>query len=137
MVEGLLAHVLLARWSEPVAWLWTGLTALGVLWLLAYGRALATRPVTVTPCRLYLRSGLHWTGSTPLGNVIRAREYSAQEDRGLPSIAIDVVPNVVLTFRRPVRLLGMYWGTREVEGVALHVDDPEGFLGALASRASP
>ncbi|MPY65226.1 hypothetical protein F8S09_00765 [Deinococcus sp. SDU3-2] len=130
-VEGLLAHVLLERWNTAAAWIWTGLNGLGLLWLLAYGRALATRPVTVGRRRLYLRSGLHWTGSTPLANVEEAVPYDAERDAGAPCIAIDVKSNVTLRFAQPVRLYGVYLTEREVERVALHLDDPAAFLKAL------
>lgn len=130
-VEGLLAHVLLERWSPTAAWVWTGLNGLGLLWLLAYGRALAVRPVTVGRRRLYLRSGLHWTGSTPLANVEEAVPYNAGRDAEALCIAIDVKPNVTLRFARPLGLYGVYLTQREVGHVALHLDEPDAFLEAL------
>ncbi|MCP2015730.1 hypothetical protein L1280_002906 [Deinococcus sp. HSC-46F16] len=130
-VEGLLAHVLLERWNPTAAWVWTGLNVAGLLWLLAYGRALATRPVTVGRRRLYLRSGLHWTGSTALANLEEAAPYGAGEDADALCIAIDVRPNVTLRFTEPVRLYGVYLTEREVRQVTLHLDDPAAFLRAL------
>lgn len=137
LVEGLLAHVLLARWNEAAAWVWTGLNAVGLLWLLAYGRALTLRPVTVGRRRLYLRSGLHWTGSTPLVNLTAARPFDAERDGEVLSLAIDNPANVTLAFRQPVRLLGLYWVEREVTAVALHVDDPRAFLQVLPHDLQP
>ncbi|MFC4424827.1 hypothetical protein [Deinococcus navajonensis] len=129
-VEGMLAHVLLAQWNDVAAWIWTGLNGIGLLWLLAYGRALATRPVTVSARRLYLRSGLHWTGSTPLSNLVEARPFQAEDTDAL-NIAIDVKPNVTLTFSAPVQLSGVYLTERRTQVVALHVDDPRAFVKAL------
>lgn len=131
VVEGLLAHVLLERWNVTAAWVWTGLNVLGMIWLLAYGRALSVRPLTLTHRRLYLRSGLHWTGSTPRANVRSADRYSPERDAAALNIAVDVKPNVTLRFVAPVRLLGVYWKEEEVDRVALHVDDPDAFLEAL------
>lgn len=136
VVEGLLVHVLVERWSLPAAWVLSGLTALGMLWMLAYGRALATRPVTVSHRRLYLRSGLHWTASTPLANLAGACAYNAETDQDASKIAIDVKPNVTLTFTQPVRLLGLYWFEKETSKIALHVDDARGFLAALPNTLS-
>ena len=130
-MEGLPAHVLLERWNVTAAWVWTGLNVLGMIWLLAYGRALSVRPLTLTHRRLYLRSGLHWTGSTPRANVRSADRYSPERDAAALNIAVDVKPNVTLRFVAPVRLLGVYWKEEEVDRVALHVDDPDAFLEAL------
>lgn len=81
--------------------------------------------------RLYLRSGLHWTGSTPLANVKNALAYDQQRDADTLKIAIDVKPNLTLEFIAPVRMLGLYWVEKEVTSVALHVDDPGAFLASL------
>ncbi|MDO4246014.1 MAG: hypothetical protein Q4C89_08330 [Deinococcus sp.] len=131
VVEGLLSHVLLERWQPLVAWVWTALNVLGLVWLLAYGRALSTRPVTLTHRRLYLRSGLHWTASTPRANVHQARPYSPELDQDALNIAIDVRPNVTLECIVPLRVLGMYWVERETAKVALHLDNPAAFMEAL------
>ncbi len=138
VVEGLLTHTLLARWHPLAAWAWTGVEVTGLLWLLAYGRALATRPVTLTAGRLYLRSGLHWTGSVPLDRVTGARPHDPARDAEVLNIAIDVKPNVTLHFAAPQRVQGVYWAEREVRAVTLHVDDPQAFLAALEeARAAP
>lgn len=134
LVEGLLAHVLLARWNESAAWGWTALEVTGAIWLLAYARALSLRPVTVGERRLYLRSGLHWTGSTPLANVTGAAPYCLETDGDALSIAIDVKPNVTLTFAEPVRLWGLFGSEREARRVSLHLDEPGDFMAACQAK---
>ena len=133
LVEGLLAHVLLARWNEALAWGWTALEGLGAVWLLAYARALSLRPVTVGR-RLYLRSGLHWTGSTPLTNVIGADAFCPETDGDALNIAIDARPNVTLTFAQPVRLWGLLGSEREARRVSLHLDDPGDFMATCRAK---
>lgn len=131
VVEGMLSHVLLERWNHTVAWVWTGLNAFGLVWMLAYGRALRTRPITVTHRRLYLRSGLHWTGSTPVANVRSVLPYDKERDSDAQNIAIDVKPNLTLEFISPVQLYGIYLAERQPLKIALHVDDPKAFTAAL------
>lgn len=133
LVEGLLAHVLLARWNEAAAWGWTALEALGTVWLLAYARALSLRPVTVGR-RLYLRSGLHWTGSTPLANVTQAAPFCPATDGDALNIAIDARPNVTLTFAEPVRLWGLLGSERGARRVSLHLDEPGDFMAACQAK---
>lgn len=136
LVEGLLAHTLLRQWNEAAAWIWTGAELLGLLWLLAYGRALAVRPVTVGQRRLYLRSGLRWTASTPLANVTGVRRFDSGRDAQIQSIAVDVTPNVVLNFTAPVRLYGLYHQEWMVREIALHVDDLQPFMVAVQPARS-
>lgn len=136
LVEGLFAHTLLGRWNEVAAWVWTGVEMLGLLWLLAYGRALAIRPVTVGDRRLYLRSGLRWTASTPLANVAEVRRFDPAQDAQVQSIAVDVKPNLILSFTAPVRLYGLYQQEMSAHDIALHVDDPQAFTAALPASKS-
>lgn len=131
VVEGMLSHVLLERWNHLAAWIWTGLNAFGLVWLLAYGRALNTRPITITHRRLYLRSGLHWTGSTPTANVRHIQPYHKEDDADAVNIAVDVKPNLTLEFITPVQLHGIYLTERQPTKIALHVDDPKAFTAAL------
>ncbi|GAA5501316.1 hypothetical protein Dxin01_01048 [Deinococcus xinjiangensis] len=131
VMEGLPVHVLLERWNPLFAWVWSGLTLLGLLWMLAFGRALATRPISLSPRRLYLRSGLQWTGSTPRKNVQSVRPFDPVQDADILRLCMDVKPNLTLTFAQPVRFLGVYWVEREVAQVALHLDDPAVFTAAL------
>jgi len=119
VVEGVLTHVLLAPRFPALAWVLTVLSALGALWFTAFGRALATRPVTVGARRVYLRSGLRWTLSVPRADVLEARPY----DASLHALTVGNPPNVTLVFRTPVRLLGVYGAQRSVQGVTLHLDD--------------
>lgn len=133
VLEGLLLHTVLARWSDAVAWGITTLHGLSVLWLLAYARALTLRPVTVGR-RLYLRAGLHWTGSTPPSNVRAAFPHDPATDSDAVNIAVGMKPNVTLTFASPTALLGLVGSERQVRRVSLHLDDPEAFAAALNAR---
>lgn len=130
VLEGLVVHALLARWSDAAAWGVTALHVLSALWLLAYARALAVRPVTVGR-RLYLRAGLHWTGSTPLANVQAASPHDPAADADALCIALGVRPNTTLTFGEPVRLLGLAGSERVATRVSLYLDDPGAFAAAL------
>lgn len=138
VLEGLVVHALLARWSDAAAWGVTALHVLSALWLLAYARALACRPVTVGSGtvgeRLYLRAGLHWTGSTPLANVQAASPHDPAADADALCIALGVRPNTTLTFAEPVRLLGLVGSERVATRVSLHLDDPGAFAAALHAR---
>ncbi|WP_225429953.1 hypothetical protein [Deinococcus detaillensis] len=131
LVEGWLSHLLLSHWNLTAAWLWTNLNIMVAVWLLAYGRALALRPVTISQRRLYLRSGLHWTLSVPRSEMLEASLLTAQDTEAF-NLAIDNPPNVRLTFRRPLTLLGIYGTERQVSAVKLHLDDPKMFLTCLA-----
>lgn len=91
VMESLPVHFILVQRSHNAALVHLGANLLGVALVVAYGRALGTRPVTVGRRRLYLRSGLHWTASTPRVNVAEARPVSP-EDAGLHSLAVGTRP---------------------------------------------
>lgn len=133
-VEGWLSHLLLSRADDGVAWGWTGLNIYGAVWLLAYGRALAVRPVTLSGARLYLRSGLRWTLSVPRSEVLEVSLLTPQHADAF-NLAIDNPPNVYLRFRRPATLLGLYGSERQVSAIRLHLDQPREFVREFSGLA--
>lgn len=138
VMESLPVHFLLVERFHTAALWHLGLNAVSTVWLFAYARALTTRPVTVSYRRLYLRTGLHWTASTPVANVQEARPHDPAQDADTLNLARDLlsqpVLNVTLIFARPVTVHGLFGKTLETSRVCLHLDDPKAFLAALGGH---
>lgn len=136
VVELVVAHLLLHGWSPRAAWIASVPSALGVLWLVGFTRAIVLRPVLVEPGRVVARGGVQWTVELPLPLVaradtgrVRAPHRRAPEHLQLAGLG---TPTALLTLREPVTARGAYGRERVVRTIALTVDDPADFRVALA-----
>lgn len=130
-------HLLLSRWSPAAAWVLTGLTLYGVVFLLADYHAMRHRPLRIEDGELRLTVGLRWRLRLPLAEILEARVSGADPGPRQGLLAAAVLRgrhNVLLTLHRSHRAVGFYGLTRECERLALTVDDPEAFVRALGER---
>ena len=128
VMEALLVHLVVVRYSLAAAWILTALSAYGCVWLVALARSFALRPILVTPKELLLRSGMMWTLSVPRSALAALEPAGAPCELRLP---VAGEPNLVLRFHQPLLARGMYGITRPVTTLALALDDREAFQRAL------
>jgi len=127
-IEAALVHLVVMRWSVTAAWVLTGLSVYGMVWLIAAARAFVMLPVLVHAGELVARGGMIWTVRVPLETIRAVESGAGQCDLKLPLAA---EPNVVLRLAGPVTAHGMYGMTRRISSLALAVDDRNGFARAL------
>jgi hypothetical protein len=126
-VEAIVVHVVLRHWSRGLAWSITGLSGYATVWMVAVARSLALRPILLSDGELTVRCGILWSLRVPRSEIARVRRGEAD---GLFHLPPASQANVVLEFLRPVTARSLYGLKRQVNGVALALDDPEGFLSA-------
>lgn len=140
LIEMAAAHLVLGHWFPRAAWLLTVPSLYGLLLLLAHGRAVRLRPVTVSAHGLTVRVGLAWRTAIP-----RAQLAAVVKISGAPTTASDCLnaarplltpPNVLLTFARPQLVLGPYGLRRTVCQLAIYVDEPAALQQIVAVPAS-
>jgi hypothetical protein len=131
-VETVVLHLLLARASVTFAWILTGLSIYGALWIAADLHLLRRIPHTVDGDTLRLRFGIRWRGDVPLGAITRASLCSA-----VPADALRLTllgANVLIETDRPIRFVGPYGLHRTTSTIALTLDQPEAFLAAITQQ---
>jgi hypothetical protein len=133
------AHFLVtAWWGRGAAWVLTGLSLYGLLWLLGFYQAVRLRPVTVGPDSLRVRVGLRWNILVPLSQI----EDVLQSVPGQPPpTAADYLravalgePQFIIKLREPLTARGLYGSSRRVRALGVAVDDPAAFKDALTAR---
>ena len=102
-----------------------------LLWLFGDLRAMKLRPITVRDGILHLRIGLKWEADIPLAQIASAELTTRVEGRKL---AVIGSPNLVLHFRRPQELHGLFGIRRTGSAVSLQVDDPDALLRAIGTN---
>lgn len=139
-IEIIPVHLLLDRWTPVAAWIVTGLSIYGAVWLLADFQAFRRRPIRIEPDALYLRVGLRFEAVVPRADVLSLETTGSDEELEDSTLKLKVLgpPNMRLRTRRPVEVSGMYGLGRSSDDIAFTLDEPQRFLEAWsASNPTP
>lgn len=136
VLETVALHLIVERWSLAVAWVLTALSVYSALWLIGDFHAMRLHPIVLDGTRLHLRQGLRWRAVVPLDAIaeIRGPVRAKKKSDGYLSFALAGDPQLVLVFKQPVTLDGLFGMQRQVTQVGLWLDDPAGFRAALGVR---
>ncbi len=139
LVETFALHLLIQRWSEPVAWVlsilsfYTGLQVFGIV------RSFSQRPYIVGEKSLYLKYGILSEMEVPY-HQIESIEVSDKElewdkkTRKLSPLGQMESHNVILRFKEELTVAGLYGIKNNCRTLALHVDDKEGLVKEIEQR---
>jgi hypothetical protein len=134
-VEGVVVHLLAARWSEVAAWILSVLSVYGVIWMVGDLQAIRLRPTLVTPDALHVRVGVRWNVTLPWSEIesIEPRGRAPFPHRAPGHLRATPMgePTFIVTLRRPTRVAGPYGITKTVTRIGIAVDDAQGFAGAV------
>lgn len=132
LIELFVVHLLVMLWNPIVAWVLLGLSAWGVVWTMALIKSFRINPVLLSDEVIRVRSGLIHDFEVPRETVGDMRAYGSEELKGrrILDLAIMSAPNVSLRFSRPIAIRTLF-GAREIDGVALRLDDSAAFLAAV------
>ena len=133
-------HFLLQLFSHPLAWVTDGLTAYGLLFLLAHYRACQVCPVSMDGQNLYLRHGLRVHEQVIALHSIVAVERVAEpvnyHARGHLNLAGAGEPNVCLRLQHRLLVEGIYGVVRPVDTIYLGMDRASAFVSAFDALRS-
>lgn len=139
IVETVVVHLLVERWSATAAWVLTALSLYGLVWLLGHFQAVRLRPVLLAPDALYVRIGLLWSARVPYGDIAALERAGAgARARHAPGYlhAVTLGPaRLLVELCEPADVDGLYgYVKRDVHRIGLAVDDAERFRVELARR---
>jgi len=122
VVETGAVHLLVALWSEPVAWVLTIVSVYSVLWLLGDFNAARSMPSVLTDRTLHLRAGLRWSADIPRAGIVAIHDTPPTETA--VDLAMWGTPDFWLETREPVLARGPFGLDRRARFVGVAVDDP-------------
>lgn len=136
VLEMVVLHLLLQQWNETVAWVLTGLSIYGILWIVGDLNAARLHPIVLDGDTLHLRVGLRWRATIALEDITSISRPAMRDSKkpGYLGFTLAGEPQMVLELARPVTAHGFFGLTREVSRVGLFVDDQAAFRAALAER---
>jgi hypothetical protein len=140
VVEGSAVHLLVHGSSALAAWILSGISAYGLLWLLGDYQAVRLRPMVAGDDALRLRVGLRWSATVPWSVIAALKDAGRaplpKRAPGWLRMTVIGQPKLVLELRRPVEARGPYGITRRVERIGLTVDDAVRFRAEVERRLS-
>lgn len=146
MIPGdvLLTRALLAGQAPWLRWLLHGSTVYAVLWLVGYYATLKARPHQIREGRVQLHQGLLKSVAFPACHIRSAGPLREFDDdwarhahmKGVQKLVAKGNAVLELTLAEPVRVAGLLGPGRPTRRLAVTVDDPSGFLAALARNGA-
>lgn len=128
-------HLIIMRWSERAAWLVTALGAYSVVWLIGHFRAVPIRRCAVAREAITLRVGLRCDATVDPADVESVVLLDWKGAGKLPKSVYQPgrpqPANVLVTFRRPVRIAAMLGMRKSVPAIALRLEDASSFVAAV------
>ncbi|GAB3992923.1 hypothetical protein GCM10028807_26880 [Spirosoma daeguense] len=135
LIETLVVHLLLNRWSPVVAWGATVISFYGLLFFAADLVATIKRPVLIRENELVFRFGLRGYGTVakPLIDQVLAINTKPERNSATMNGTFLAVPNLLITVREPVLMTGLLGSQRYVSQIALFIDDKQQFINELTA----
>jgi hypothetical protein len=118
-------HIALSIVSPLVAWIATGASIYSLFWIAGYAHAVRHGGVIVTKTELELRIGVRWRARIAR-DAVAAIVAVAEAPPGVLDASI-LGANTLVRFARPVRIHGLFGRVREVDAIALSLDDRAAF----------
>ncbi|HEY7236752.1 MAG TPA: hypothetical protein VH539_21510 [Gemmatimonadaceae bacterium] len=142
VIESVAVHFAVAAYHPRVAWTLTLTSLYALVWLVRDYRALGSGAVRVADDSLRLRIGRRFDISIPLASVARTLRPTFRDlptpgttqGRDFLNLTKPAAPNVLIVLDRIRRVRLMAGLHRDVQRVALKLDDPDGFLRAAEAR---
>ena len=129
VIETPIVHYFLSLWNENVAWVVTGLTIYGMVWFIGDYKAIKHYPIRVTKNYLFIRIGLRIRIDIKLTNIDSISSSVKEEEKedyenALLMTKLVSESNVYLVFKEKVKIKGLFGMEKEIDKVALYVDEP-------------
>jgi len=134
LIEVPVAHYFLSLWNVTIAWVITGVTLYGMIWLLGDYKAIVHYPIRLSANRLYLRIGLRAKVDVDVSNIetlTSSVDDEIKEEYEHLLLMTTVEPNVYISLKEHVEVVGLFGMRKEVDKIAFYVDDYGGFVDKL------
>lgn len=141
LIETVVVHILLEKWSVVVAWILTLSSIYLILQMTAMFKSVSRRPIKIEDGILKLRYGIMAETEIVMTDIIeveKSRKSIEKIDHAIKLSPLGDMEshNVILKLNKPHTLDGVYGIKKEYETIALFVDDVDGFVDDLYTYKS-
>jgi hypothetical protein len=132
--ETSILHLIVSRWSPLGAWITTGLSLWGALWLIGDAHALRMQPLRISDDGIAINLGVRWKIFIPKDAI--ASIGAPDETRALQATVLGR-KDVLIRTHRKLTAIGLFGRKREFDALVISLDRPEEFLLKSSGRRSP
>jgi len=139
MIEVPIVHYFLSLWSVTVAWVVTGVTLYGMIWLLGDYKAIKYMPIRINETHLFIRIGVRSKVDIALSNIDTISSHIKEEEKESYKLLVlmtTVDANIYITLKEKVHIKGIFGSKKEVDKIALYVDEPSLLMDAILNKKS-
>ncbi|MEQ8547074.1 MAG: hypothetical protein RIC03_04150 [Cyclobacteriaceae bacterium] len=138
LIETLVIHLLLVKWSELAAWVLTCLSFYTGFQLFGYLKSMSKRPISIEGDCLHLKYGIMNETTIDLAKIdkvlISSKDIEFDKETRKFSILGQLEShNVVIYLKQEHSMTGLYGIKRNYMNLALHVDDKIKFVNKINS----
>ena len=129
-------HFFLMQWHEWIAWIVTGLTIYGLIWLYRDYTVIKHKPIILLEDKLLIRIGIRWKVDIDLSNI-ESIESSVSEETEEEYTNISILAtekNIFINLYEPIEVEGMFGITKTTSKIALYVDEVDNFRKYILSK---
>lgn len=132
IIETIVLHILLAMWSNTVAWILSLLSAYSLFQIFGFMRSMSKRPVVIGQDKLYLRYGIMNEAVVKIEDI-EAIEISSKdiklnsETRKFSFLGSLESHNLILHLKKQNTLFGLYGRKSSFKTLLLHIDEKHKF----------
>ncbi|NQX92120.1 MAG: hypothetical protein HRT74_08380 [Flavobacteriales bacterium] len=140
VVETFALHLLIGRWNETIAWIFTILSVYTILQFFGFSKALSRRPIVLSDDQLTLRYSIMNECIIDLIDIdfielSRKKPLDDKMYRTLSPLGDLESQNVILHLKRPYILKGLYGIKKEFTSIGLNLDEPKIFKAMLEPKS--
>jgi hypothetical protein len=136
VVEAVGLHLAVAPHAPVVAWVLTGLSAYGALWLIGDALALRHGGVRISDDGLRVDVGVRWRADLRWRDLERIERVDTRPEKADGTVDASIIePTVALHLAAPVTVRGPFGIRRQARRLYLTVDDAARFCEVVASRS--
>lgn len=127
-IESVTFHILLTKWNNTVAWIFTFLSIYSGIQIFGFLKSMLKRPISIENNKLYLRYGIMTESIIDIENI-ESIELSSKdietnkETRKLSFLGELESHNVIIRLKEEETLIGLYGISKKFKILALHVDN--------------
>ena len=137
-IETVVIHIMLSKWSNISAWIFTLLSIYSAIQLFGFLKSMPKRPITIENDKLFLRYGIMAETTIDLINIDRVEISSKdievnKETRKLSFLGEIESHNIIVHLKKENTLSGLYGIKRTYKNLVLHVDNKIEFAHQLTN----
>lgn len=132
LIETLIAHILLERWSPTIAWILSALSIYTSLQIFGIIRSMSKRPIAIEDGKLKLRYGLFSESVIPLADIeyIESSSRTMEFKNGTRSLSpLKEIEghNIIVNLKREQTISSLYGFKKTYKTIVLYVDEQARF----------